>query len=114
MPRNISTDIQGTLDHLILKTLSWGEMHGYGIARWIFDRSRERLEVEEGTLYPALHRLEEKGWVKAEWGLSESNRRAKYYQLTRAGRTELARRMKGWSEFKSAVDAVLEAAPDNA
>ena len=114
MPRNIIDSVQGTLDFLILKTLSWGEMHGYAVARWIFDHSGEELQIEEGTLYPALHRLEDRGWVRAEWGLSENNRRAKFYQLTAAGRAELAERVLGWSRFTRAVNRVIEATPANA
>lgn len=110
MPRNIIESVQGTLDFLILKTLSQGEMHGYAIARWIFDRSGEELQIEEGTLYPALHRLEDRGWIRAEWGLSENNRRAKFYRLTAAGRRELAKKMKNWTRFAQAVDRVIEAA----
>jgi PadR family transcriptional regulator, regulatory protein PadR len=112
MPRNIIDSVQGTLDFLILKALASGEMHGYGIARWIFDRSGEELQIEEGTLYPALHRLEDRGWVLAEWGLSENNRRAKYYRLTRAGRKELSARLEGWTRFTRAVDRVIDAAPE--
>ena len=111
MPRNIIDSVQGTLDFLILKTLSWGEMHGYAVARWIFDASGEELQIEEGTLYPALHRLEDRGWIEAEWGLSENNRRAKFYRLTGAGRAELAERVTGWRRFTEAVDRVLEANP---
>ncbi|MGH7574695.1 MAG: PadR family transcriptional regulator [Longimicrobiales bacterium] len=111
MPRNIIESVQGTLDFLILKTLSRGEMHGYAIARWIFDRSGEELQVEEGTLYPALHRLEDKGWISAEWGLSENNRRAKFYRLTSEGRRELAVRVKKWKRFTKAVSGVVDAPP---
>ncbi|MEX2282444.1 MAG: PadR family transcriptional regulator [Gemmatimonadota bacterium] len=109
MPRNIIDSVQGTLEFLILKTLSWGEMHGYAIARWIFDRSREELQIDEGTLYPALHRMEMKGLIKAEWGLSENNRRAKYYVLTGAGRRELAQRVTDWDRFTKAVNRVVPA-----
>ena len=111
MPRNIIDSVQGTLDFLILKTLSWGEMHGYAVARWIFDHSGEELQIEEGTLYPALHRLEDRGWVEAEWGLSENNRRAKYYRLTAAGQGELRERVESWGRFTRAVDRLLEAVP---
>lgn len=104
--------VQGTLDFLILRALASGEMHGYGIARWIFDRSGEELQIEEGTLYPALHRLEDRGWVLAEWGLSENNRRAKYYRLTRAGRKELTARTASWSRFATAVDRVVAASQE--
>lgn len=109
MPRNIIDSVQGTLDFLILKTLSGGEKHGYAIARWIFDRSGEELQIEEGTLYPALHRLEDKGWIAAEWGLSENNRRAKYYRLTAAGRRELAARARNWKRFTKAVSGIVDA-----
>jgi transcriptional regulator len=114
MPRNIIESVQGTLDFLILKTLSGGAMHGYGVARWIFDTSGEELQIEEGTLYPALHRLEDRGWIEAEWGLSENRRRAKYYRLTAAGRQELAARLKNWSRFARAVDRLIEAVPEGA
>lgn len=114
MPRSIIDSVQGTLDFLILRTLSWGEMHGYAVARWIFDASGEELQIEEGTLYPALHRLEMKGWVEAEWGLSENNRRAKFYRLTAAGRAELTERIRSWSRFTAAVDRVVRAVPEGA
>ena len=114
MPRNIIDSVQGTLDFLILKTLSWGEMHGYAVARWIFDTSGEELQIEEGTLYPALHRLEDRGWIEAEWGLSENNRRAKFYRLTAEGRRELAERVTSWARFTRAVNRVLEATPSGA
>jgi PadR family transcriptional regulator, regulatory protein PadR len=107
MPRNIIDSVQGTLEFLILKTLSWGEMHGYAIARFIFDRSREELQIDEGTLYPCLHRMETKGLIRAEWGLSENNRKAKYYDLTAAGRGELADRVTEWDRFTSAVNRVV-------
>lgn len=111
MPRNIIDSVQGTLDFLILKTLSGGEMHGYAIARWIFDLSGEELQIEEGTLYPALHRLEDKGWLAAEWGASENNRRAKFYRLTAKGRRELAARTARWQRFTMAVNRVIDASP---
>ena len=111
MPRNIIDSVQGTLEFLILKTLSWGEMHGYAIARWIFDRSRDELQIEEGTLYPALHRLEQKGLIAAEWGTSDKNRRAKFYRLTTEGQRQLAERVKDWQRFTRAVDRVLQARP---
>lgn len=111
MPRNIIESVQGTLDFLILKTLSWGEMHGYAIARWIFDNSGDELSIEEGTLYPALHRMEDRGWIEAEWGLSDNNRRAKFYRLTAEGRSELKQRITDWERFTGAVGRVLSAAP---
>ncbi len=114
MPRNILDSVQGTLDFLILKTLSWGEMHGYAVARWIFDTSGEELQIEEGTLYPALHRLEDRGWSEAEWGLSENKRRAKFYRLTPQGRQELGERVRSWSRFTRAVERVIQAVPKEA
>lgn len=111
MPRDIIDSVQGTLDFLILETLSRGEMHGYAVARWIFDRSGEELKIEEGTLYPALHRLEDKGWVAAEWGLSENKRRAKFYRLTAEGERELVKRAANWKRLTMAVDRILGATP---
>jgi PadR family transcriptional regulator, regulatory protein PadR len=111
MPRNIIDAVQGTLDFLILKTLSWQPMHGYGIARWIRKSSGDELQIEEGTLYPALHRLEDRGLIEAEWGLSENNRRAKFYRLTAAGRRELGVRMKSWERYARAVARVLTTTP---
>ena len=99
--------LQGTLDVLILKTLSWGPRHGYAIARWIHDVSDDVLRVEEGALYPALHRLEKRGLIEAEWGLSENNRRAKYYQLTLAGRRQLGAKATTWARYSAAVTKVL-------
>ncbi len=100
--------LQGTLDLLILKTLSWGSTHGYGIASWIEHITEDALRVEEGSLYPALHRLERKGLIAAEWGLSENNRKAKYYALTEAGRRELTARTAGWSRLVEVVDKALQ------
>lgn len=111
MPRNIVDAVQGTLETLILRTLSWGEMHGYGIARWILDSSGEELRIEEGTLYPALHRMEERGLIEAEWGISDRKRRAKFYRLTRAGEAELRARLVDWRRYTGAVTRVLETAP---
>lgn len=114
MPRNIIDAVQGTLDFLILKTLTWGEQHGYAIAEWILEQSGHELVIEEGTLYPALHRLEQKGWIEAEWGLSENNRRAKYYALTARGRRELRQRMANWERYARAVNRIVEATPEKA
>jgi PadR family transcriptional regulator, regulatory protein PadR len=114
MPRNVIDAVQGTLDFLILKTLSWGEMHGYAIARWILDRSKSELQIDEGTLYPALHRLEERGLLSAEWGLSETGRRAKFYRLTGAGREELTVRAANWERLTRAVNRVVRAVPESA
>jgi transcriptional regulator len=100
--------LQGTLDVLVLKTLSWGPRHGYAIARWIHDTSADELNVEDRALYVALHRLEERGWVEAEWGVSEHNRRAKYYQLTQLGRKQLQQKTAVWTRYAQAVFRVLE------
>jgi PadR family transcriptional regulator PadR len=111
MPRDLLDAVQGTLEFLILKTLSWGDMHGYAIARWILDASGEELQIEEGTLYPALHRMEDKGWIEAEWGISENNRRAKFYRLTRAGRAELRTRAAAWDRYTSVVQRIMTTSP---
>ena len=110
MAENSAEDLvllQGTLDVLILKTLSWGPRHGYAVARWVHDVSDDVLRVEEGALYPALHRLEKRGWIEAEWGLSENNRRAKYYQLTALGRRQLRAKEATWARYAAAVSKVL-------
>jgi PadR family transcriptional regulator, regulatory protein PadR len=99
--------VQGTLDMLILKTLAAGPMHGYAVARRIQQASSELLKVEEGSLYPALHRMERRGWIEASWGLSEANRRAKYYRLTAPGRAQLKTAVATWSRFVEAVAGVL-------
>jgi transcriptional regulator len=99
--------LKGTLDVLILKTLSWGPAHGYAVSRWIRQVTDEALAIEEGALYPALHRLEQRGWVTAEWGLSDNNRRARYYRLTPQGRAQLRREVTGWDRFAAAVTKVL-------
>ena len=99
-----------TLDMLILKTLSRGEMHGYDIAEYIHERSEEVLRVEEGALYPALHRLEIRGLLAAEWGVSDNNRRAKFYRLTAAGRKQLAEETAHWNRMASAIARILEPA----
>lgn len=101
--------LQGTLDLLILKTLSWGPAHGYAVARWIDQLSLEALQIGEGSLYPALHRLEERGWVESEWRLSEHNRRAKFYRLTTKGRSRLRAETAMWGQFVDAVGRVLQA-----
>jgi transcriptional regulator len=99
--------LQGTLDLLILKTLSWGRMHGYGVARWIQYVTDDVLQVEEGSLYPALHRLEKRGLIESDWGLSENNRRAKFYALTARGRQQLRAEASTWTVFAGAVAKVL-------
>jgi transcriptional regulator len=101
--------IQGTLNVLILKTLSWGPMNGYAMARWVRETTTGEIELEEGALYPALHRMEHRGWISAEWGLSENNRRAKYYRLTALGRRMLRARTESWERLVGAVGKVLYA-----
>lgn len=102
--------LQGTLDLLILKTLAPGPLHGYAIAQRIQQRSEDLLVVEEGSLYPCLYRMENKGWVSAEWGKSENNRRAKYYSLTRAGRRQLEEETALWERVCRAITLVLQTA----
>jgi transcriptional regulator len=102
--------MQGTVAVLILKTLSWGSMHGYDISRWIRQRTDGVLGLEDAALYQALHRLEKKGWIEAEWGLSENNRRAKFYRLTEEGRRELQLEATNWRRYAEAVFKVLETA----
>ena len=102
--------LRDTLDMLILKTLSCGEMHGYGIAEYLHVRSDDVLRVEEGALYPALHRLQIRGLLAAEWGASENNRRAKFYRLTAAGKKQLAEETAHWSRMASAIARILEPA----
>ena len=107
---NTRTDLmQGTLELLILKTLSREQMHGYGIAQRIHEAVDDLLKVEDGSLYPALYRMEERGWISSEWGVSENNRRAKYYKLTRAGRQQLAAQSINWERISRAVMRVLKA-----
>jgi PadR family transcriptional regulator PadR len=98
---------QGTLDLLILKSLSLGPQHGWAISERIQQVSRETLQVPQGSLYPALHRLERRGWISAEWGASDNNRRAKYYELTRAGRRQLDAEREAWERLTAAVGLVL-------
>jgi PadR family transcriptional regulator, regulatory protein PadR len=104
--------LQGTLDMLILRTLAQGTKHGYAIAEWICAVSDDILRVEEGALYPALHRLELKGLLEAEWGLSENNRRAKFYRLTRAGRKALAADTERWTRLSAAIGRVMLGKPE--
>src|SRR3954469_8369039 len=102
--------LQGTLDVLVLKTLSWRPMHGYAVARWLQQVTDDVLQIEEGSLYPALHRLERRGWVESEWGVSENNRRAKFYQLTARGRAQLRAEVATWERYTKAVSGVLQPA----
>jgi PadR family transcriptional regulator, regulatory protein PadR len=101
----------GTLDVLVLKTLSWGPSHGYGIARWIRESSGETFRILDGALYTALHRLEERGWVEAEWGHTEQGKRAKFYRLTPAGRRALREQTAQWERYAAGMAGVLSAAP---
>ena len=99
--------LRGSLDLLILKALSWGARHGYAVAEWIQQATEEELLVEEGTLYPALHRLDRRGWLRAEWGISENNRKAKFYSLTPAGRAQLRTEAPLWHRYAEAVGKAL-------
>jgi transcriptional regulator len=99
--------LQGTVELLVLKTLSWGPMHGYGIAAWIEAATDDVLRVEEGSLYPALYRMTRKRWIRGEWGVSENNRRAKYYELTAEGRRQLAEQTRGWTRLAGAVSRAV-------
>jgi PadR family transcriptional regulator PadR len=101
---------QGTLDLLILKTVALGPMHGWAISERIQQISGDVLQVQQGSLYPALHRLERRGWIKPRWGVSENNRRAKYYELTRAGRKQLEDEKDSWRKLTAAVAQILETA----
>jgi transcriptional regulator len=103
--------LQGTLDMLILRTLQWGPQHGYGISHAIRAQSSDVLQVETGSLYPALHRLEERGWVRAEWGQSDANQRAKYYRLTPEGRKQLSRERDRWTQLVDAVGRIMNPEP---
>jgi PadR family transcriptional regulator PadR len=102
--------LQGTLDLLVLKALTWGPMHGYAVARWVRETTDDDLRIEEGALYTSLHRMEQRRWIAAEWGLSDNNRRAKYYQLTPAGRRELRARTAAFSRYANAMLKVLQTA----
>ena len=100
--------LQGTLDLLILKTLALEPLHGWGIAQRIGQVSRDILQIQQGSLYPALYRLERKKWIRAEWGASENNRRARFYTLTKAGRQQLAKEMADWERMSTAVALILQ------
>ena len=101
--------LQGTLDVMILKALSWGAMHGFGVAKWIRRTTDEVLQIEDSALYPALHRMEHRGLIAADWGLTENNRRAKYYTLTAKGRQQLRTRVETWERYTAAVTKVVHA-----
>jgi len=101
--------LQGTLDLIVLKALSWGPMHGFGLARWIQLTSEDALQVEEGSLYPALYRMENRGWIKAQWALTENGRRAKYYKLTAAGKRQLVSELAAWARMSAAMGKIVTA-----
>lgn len=109
MPRDASDHLHGTLDVLVLKTLSWGPMHGYAVAEWIHQRTKGELEIVDAALYKALHRLEDAGAIDAEWGMSETKRKAKYYSLTAQGRRLLRAEADIWQRYARAVGTILSA-----
>ena len=109
MPPSDLELLQGTLDVLVLKSLIWGARHGYAVARWIKDMSDDALAVEDRALYVALHRMEQRGWLAADWGLTEKNRQAKFYHLTPKGRAALAAEVRRWSRYTETVNLVLAA-----
>ncbi len=102
--------LRGTLDMLILRTLQWGSQHGHGIGQAISSQSDDLLKVETGSLYPALHRLEKRGWLKSEWGISEANHKAKYYQLTAAGKAQLSRERDRWTQLVDVIGKIMNPA----
>ena len=99
--------LQGTVDVLVLKTLSWGPRHGYQVGRWLRETAGSELQVEDRALYVSLHRMEARGWLESEWGLTENKRKAKYYQLTQEGRKQLAAQADSWTRYAAAVHRVL-------
>jgi len=111
MPTDQLDLLQGTLDVLVLRALSWGPMHGYAVARFIKQGSNETFRVLDGALYTALHRMEERGWVESDWGISEKGKRAKFYRLTAAGRRALRDETATWKQYAAAVAAVMKARP---
>jgi transcriptional regulator len=112
MAKDKSDVLQGTLDMLILKAVQGAPMHGYGISVRIRQISREVLQIEQGSLYPALYRLEEQGWIESEWGTSENNRKAKFYAITRAGRRQLEAEQANWSRVSAAINLVMTTEPE--
>src|SRR5690349_20674121 len=101
--------LRGTLDLFLLKTLSWGPMHGLAVLQWIELVSKQRLQIDEGAFYPALHRMEEKGWLEAEWGHTDAGRRAKFYRLSTGGRRQLATELARWNQYAEGAALILEA-----
>jgi transcriptional regulator len=106
--------LQGTLDLIVLKSLSWGPMHGFGLARWIQLTTDEVLQVEEGSLYPALYRMENRGWIRAQWALTENGRRAKYYKLTATGKRQLEAESRSWDAVSGAIAKIMAARRETA
>ena len=104
--------VRGTLDLLILRTLSWGAMHGLAVLRRIEDRTHGELQIEDGALYPALHRLEQKGWLESDWGYTDAGRHARFYRLTAAGRRHLTTQLSRWERYTKAVSLVIAPEPD--
>jgi transcriptional regulator len=102
--------LQGTLDLLVLKALTWGPQHGYAVVRWVSETTEDDLQIQEGALYTSLHRMEKRGWLVSRWGLSDNNRKAKFYQLTPAGRRQLRRESERWSRYARAIARVLQTA----
>ena len=111
MPDPKAEILKGTLDMLILSSIAQSPKHGYGIARWLEETSRELLVIEQGSLYPSLYRMEERGWISARWGLTELNRRAKFYSLTARGREQLRTETKGWERLVEAITLVINPGP---
>jgi len=111
MPEPRAELLKGTLDLLILKALNVRPQHGYGVARWLETSSRELFRIEEGSLYPALYRMEKRGWIRSEWGQSETNRKAKFYSLTTKGRSRLEEEASGWERVVEAVTLILKTQP---
>src|SRR5688572_22231333 len=109
MTREKSDLLQGTLDMLVLKALQLGPMHGFGISVLIRQMSKEVLQVDQGSLYPALYRLEDRGWINSEWGVSDNNRKAKFYKLTAAGRKQLVEERSNWERLSTAINLILRA-----
>ena len=101
--------VRGTLDLMVLKALSWGPMHGLAVLRWIEQTTKDQLQIEEGALYPSLHRMEDKGWLDADWGYTEKNRKAKFYRLSAKGRKHLADELTRWSHYTTVVGLVVNA-----
>jgi PadR family transcriptional regulator, regulatory protein PadR len=112
MPDEPVNLLRGALDALILKALTWRPTHGYGVARWIESVTDDALRIEEGSLYPALYRLERRRWIDSEWGVSDNNRKAKYYRITARGRAQLRAEAANFTRFAEAVFKALQAAPD--